>query len=232
MDNATGAGGLNCTNHLLTIDRCSSLATYSYTTPLNQYPVSGEEFRASCDRISEGLKCLKTNGKCLAPFARRSLTTYTNSRSRHSKKLCANLNDPKTVDFWKASECIKSKNKRPNMIEGEKQLISSIQHLALANGMKWETRLHQACCAASVYKTKTLKDIEPECAKYKSVTDDMLDSMVGELLEAGCPEQPRLTEVCNKLPKLTLAKEWKAASLTGAAIDLVVALSTDEPPKN
>lgn len=222
--------GLNCTNHLLTIDRCSSLATYSYTTSFNPYPTNADEMKASCDRITEGLKCLKTNGKCLSNIARRSLTSYTNSRSRHSKKLCANLNDPKTVEFWKATECIQGKNKRNAMVDGERVLISTIQSLALDKAMKWENRLHQACCAASFYKTKSLKDIEPECTKYKDITEDMLDSMVGELLESACPEAGRLAEICSKLPKLTLPKDWKAASLTGAALDLIVALA-DNPKK-
>lgn len=114
------------------------------------------------------------------------------------------------------------------MIESERLLISTIQGLATNSAMKWDSRLHQACCAASAYRTKALKDIEPECSKYKNVTEDMLDSMVGELLESACPEQPKLSEICSKLPKLTQAKDWKAVSLSGAALDLIVALS-DNP---
>lgn len=184
--------------------------------------------KASCDRIAEGVKCLKTNVKCLSSLSRRSVTAYTNSRSRHSKRLCANLNEPKTVDFWKSTECIRGKNKKNSMVDSERVLISTIQYLSTARDMKFEIRLHQACCAASFYKSKALKDIEPECSRYKNVTEEFLDSMVGELLESACPEQPKLSEICSKLPKLTLAKDWKAVSLSGAAVDLIVALS-DEP---
>lgn len=185
--------------------------------------------KASCDRIIEGLKCLKIHGKCLSSVARRSLTSYTNARSKHSKKLCSNLNDVNSVDFWKAAECIKSKNKTEIMVKDERELISSIQMLSLKNTtMKWEERFHQACCAASVYKSKVLNDIKPECTKFETTTEDMLNSMIGELLETACPEQKRLDDICPKLNKLILVKNWKAVSLTGAALDLIVALS-DEP---
>lgn len=116
------------------------------------------------------------------------------------------------------------------MIASEKELITSIQKVTLDANMKWEERFHHACCAASNYKIKALKEVEPECSKYKIVMEDMLNSMVGELLESACPEQNRLNEICAKLPKLILAKEWTAVSLTGAALDLIVVLADN--PKN
>lgn len=135
------------------------------------------------------------------------------------------MQDAKTTEFVKASECINNKNKKDLMIASEKELISSIQMLAVSTNMKWEDRLHQACCAASYYRTKNLKDIEPDCSKYKPVFEDMLNSMVGELLETACPEQNRLHDICSKLPKLVITKEWKAVSLTSAALDLILSLS-------
>lgn len=94
--------------------------------------------------------------------------------------------------------------------------------------MKWDDRFHQACCSAAAHKIQVIKDIEPQCSKYKVSVDDMLNSMIGELLEAACPESNRLAEICSKLPKLVITKEWTAASLTGAALDLIVALA-DNP---
>jgi len=116
------------------------------------------------------------------------------------------------------------------MVAFERELISTIQTLAANSAMKWDERFHQACCAASNYKVKVLKGSEPECGKFKVTTEEMLDSMVGELLESACPEQNRLKDICSKLSKLTLDKEWKAVSLTGAALDLIVALADN--PKN
>lgn len=117
------------------------------------------------------------------------------------------------------------------MIASERDLISTMQMLAVNKTMKWEDRFHNACCAASRYKEKVIKDLEPECSKYKDIQDDMLNSMVGELLESACPESTRLNEICPKLTKPTLAKDWKAASLTGAALDLIIALA-DNPKNN
>lgn len=111
------------------------------------------------------------------------------------------------------------------MIASEKDLISSIQFLAINDTMKWDERFHSACCVASAYKIKVLKDIEPECARFKEAQEDMVNSMVGELLESACPEAGKLSEICAKTPKLTLTKEWKTGSLTGAALDLIVALA-------
>lgn len=221
-------GGQNCTNHLQVIDRCSSLATYSYTTDFNQYPNNSLELKASCDRIGEGLKCLKLNAKCLSPIARRSLQSFAGARSRHSKKLCLNLNDPKTIDFVKASECVVKANKKPLMIASERELISAIQMLATNTSMKWDERFHSACCAASGYKVKAIKELEPECGKFKETQENMLNSMIGELLETACPEQSRLNDICGKLAKLNLPKTWKAVSLTGAALDLIVALADNK----
>lgn len=116
------------------------------------------------------------------------------------------------------------------MVANEKELISTIQMLTKNTTMKWEDRFHQACCSALAYKTKVLVDIEPECTKFKGPIEDMMDSMVGELLDSACPDQPRLNVICAKLPKITLNKEWKAVSLSGAALDLIVTLSDD--PKN
>lgn len=222
--------GQNCTNHLQVIDKCSSLATYSYTTSFNQYPINAIELKNSCGRFPDALKCLKTNGKCLSNIARRSLTAFSNARSRHSKKICANLNEQKAVDFWKSNACIKDSNKRTQMIATERELISTIEHLVTNTSLKWEERFHSACCAASSYKVKLIKDLEPECGKYKEAQEDMMNSMVGELLETACPEANRLSELCQKLPKLTLAKEWKPVSLTGTSLDLIVVLS-DNPKK-
>lgn len=220
----------NCTNHLQIIDRCSSLSTYSYTSQSNQYPNTTTEMRASCDRIGDGLKCLKTYAKCLSPIARRSLNSFSGARSRHSKKLCANLDDPKTIEFVKVSQCVVRAGKKPLMVASERELISAIQMLAKNTSMKWEDRFHGACCSAANYKIKVIKDFEPECTKLKNSQDDMLNSMIGELLESACPEQERLKEICAKMAKLNLPKEWEAVSLTGAALDLIVALADN--PKN
>lgn len=222
------SNGLNCTGHIKIIDKCSTEATYSYTSDLNKYPANAGEMKASCDRINEGIKCLKLYGKCLKSVAKRSLSAYANARSKHSRKLCANLNDPKTIEFYKAAECVKTKNKIDIMVLDEREIISSIQYIALNVTMKWDERLHQACCAASVYRSKVLKDIEPECAKFKDTTEEMLNSMVGELLESACPEQNKLNELCPKLTKLNLAKDWKAVSLTGASLDLIISLTDSE----
>lgn len=137
------------------------------------------------------------------------------------------MNDPKTIAFLKSAECIRNSNKKNVMVAGEKELISSIQMLASNKTMKWEDRFHNACCAASSYKTKALKDIEPECSKYKDAQEDMLNSMIGELLESACPESARLNQVCAKLGKLTLLKEWKSGSLSSAALELIVSLADD-----
>lgn len=184
--------------------------------------------KASCDRISDGLKCLKTYGKCLSSVARRSLNSFSASRSRHSKRLCASIQDAKTVEFIKSNECIGSNKKLNLMIDSEKELITTIKMLATNATLKWEERFHHACCAASRYKIKVLGDIEPECSKFKVTTEEMLDSMVGELLESACPESTRLKEICTRIGRIDFVREWRAISLTGAALDLIVVLA-DNP---
>lgn len=207
------------------------MATYSYTTSFNQYPQNQVEMKLSCDRIGEGLKCLKIYGKCLnSTVTKRALIAFSGARSRHSKKLCANLNDQKALDFWKASECIRSKNKRDSMVASEKELISSLQFLTAATSMSWDERFQQSCCAATNYVSKVIKAIEPDCAKYKSTYEDMMSSMVGEVLDSACPEQARLNEICPKLKKIVVTKEWRPVSLTGATLDFITALADN--PKN
>jgi len=143
--------------------------------------------------------------------------------------LCANLADPKTVNFLKLVDCIDKTNKKALMATVEKELIGSIQSLASNKTMKWDEKFHGACCSAFVFRNKALKYIEPECGKFKDAQESMINSMVGDLLEAACPEPSKMDEICPKLPKLVLAKEWKPASLTGAALDLIIVLS--ETPK-
>lgn len=113
------------------------------------------------------------------------------------------------------------------MIADERELISTIQLLASSTEMKFEERLHQACCAANAYRIKVMADVAPECLKFMNAYEDMLQSMVGELLESACPDSDRLKEICPKLPKLVLAKDWKPTSLTSAALNLIISLSQD-----
>lgn len=206
------------------------MITYSYTTPFNPYPQNQIEMKQSCDRIGDGLKCLKLNGKCLGNgLAKRALSAFSSARSKHSKRLCANVNDQKSVDFWKAAECIKSKNKRELMVFSEREFISTLQMLAVNTTIKWEERLHQACCGALDYGNRVVRDTEPDCVKYKGVYEDMMDSMIKDVLDSACPDQSRLNEICPKLTRLKTSKEWKPVSLARAALELVIALA--ESPK-
>lgn len=220
--------GHNCTDHLKIIDRCSSMATYSYTATINQYPQTKAEMKISCDRITEGLKCLKVHGKCLSNLARRSLGAYTTSRSRHSKRLCSNLNDSKVSDFMKAAECIRKENKVKPMVDSESQLISNLQFLSENTTLKWDDRFYQACCAASKYRIRSLKALEPQCTQYRSPTEDMLNSMIGELIDSVCPEDKKLNDYCVKQPEFQVPQDAKLSSLTKASIDLIVILADSD----
>lgn len=115
------------------------------------------------------------------------------------------------------------------MIASEQKLIQTLQLLAVNTSMKWDDRFHQACCSADKYRDIVLVDMAPDCDRYKPATEDMLNSMVGELLETACPEKARLAAICPKLAKLTINSDgWKAASLTGAALDLIISLADDK----
>lgn len=223
--------GQNCTNHRAIIDTCASQATYSYTSTINTYPITLSEMRVSCGRITDAVKCLRTNGKCLNQLAKRSLTAYSQARSKHSKRLCANLNDAKTLDFMKLNECVRAKRKEPTMIELERELIIMLQHLAASTNMEWNDRFHRACCAADEFQTRASKTIEPECIKYKSSHDEMLESMVGELLEVACPEKSRLNDICAKLTRINLPKTWRPVSLASVTLDLIISLGDTEKDK-
>lgn len=219
------SNGQNCTNHLQIIDRCSSMATYSYTATLNPYPQTMNEMKTSCDRIGEGIRCLKVHVRCLHSLSRRSLNAYTTARSRHSRRLCANMNDQKVTEFIKASDCVRQKGKLASMVGDEKELISNLQSLAVNSTMKWDDRFHRACCAASKYKNQVLIHLEPQCNQYKTITEDMLNSMVGELLEAACPDDRRLVEICAKQPVFKVPDSWQGGSLTRAALDVITILA-------
>lgn len=184
--------------------------------------------KSSCDRIAEGLKCLKAHSKCLNALAKRAVVAYVSGRSKHSKRLCADINGAKAIDFWKSADCIKSSGKQKVMIAGEKELISTFQAIAANKTMKWNDRFNGACCVASKYKVQTIKNIEPECVKYQETNEDMMNSMIGDLLDAACPEQLKLAEICNKIPKITPIKEWIPTSMTKAGLDLIVALEESQ----
>lgn len=181
--------------------------------------------KLSCDRIGEGIKCLKVNVRCLHSLSRRSLNAYTTARSRHSRRLCANVNDNKVLDFIKAQDCIRSKGKIESMIKTEKELICNLQELAKNETLKWDDRFHQACCAANKYKIQVLHHIEPQCQQFKTTTEDMVNSMVGELLEAACPDERRLVDICARQPVFKVPEIWAGGSLTRAALDVITILA-------
>lgn len=192
---------------------------------MNQYPQTKLEFKSSCDRITEGLKCLKVYGKCLSSLSRRSLASYTSARSRHSKHLCSNINDSRVGEFIKASECIRRENKTKQMVDRESQLIVNLQTLANNQTIRWQDRFYQACCAATRYRTKAIEILEPQCKQFRIPTEDMLNSMVGELIDSICPDGKKLNEYCVKQPEFQVPPNSKPSSLTKAALDLIVMLS-------
>ncbi|KAG9509021.1 hypothetical protein GZH46_02471, partial [Fragariocoptes setiger] len=237
---------INCTNHLDTIDRCSSLSTYSFVTSFNPYPRSANEVKQSCQRINDGLKCIKVQSKCLSSVARRSLQSFANGRSRHSKKLCANPDGEASKKFYQTFDCI-LRNKGGEFAKSERDIIQSIEAITKAK-LAWKDRFNHACCAASNFKEtyryishksiidsfpfaylrekRSLKDIGPQCVAFRSTAEEMVDSIVGELLDTACPDQQRLRQVCPSLGKLEpAAGTWKAVSLTRAALELVIVLS-------
>lgn len=66
-----------------------------------------------------------------------------------------------------------------------------------------------------------IKTIESACPNDVAPQEELLNSMIGDLVDTGCPEASRLNEICPKLPKVKLPEKWKPASLTGAALELV-----------
>lgn len=111
------------------------------------------------------------------------------------------------------------------MIETEKELICNLQSLSQNETIKWDDRFHQACCAANKYKIQVLRHIEPQCAQFRATTEDMVNSMVGELLEAACPDDRRLIDICSKQPLFKVPETWTGGSLTRAALDVITVLS-------
>lgn len=167
----------------------------------------------------------------MTSLARRSLNSYATTRTRHSKRLCTNINDSKVSEFIKASECIRKENKTKTMFDSEGQLISNLQALAQNTTIKWQDRFYQACCAASRYRVKALKALEPQCDQFKGSTEDMLNSMIGDLIDNVCPDEKKLAEYCAKIPEYQTPADAKLSSLTKAAIDLIVMLADTSDEK-
>lgn len=132
------------------IDTCASKATYSFTTPTNHFPKNSDDLRKSCDRIQEGLNCLKIYNKCLIPVAKRTIQTFINGRTRHSRMLCKNPNSANSIEFIEGFDCL-YKNKKNKYFESEKELILTLQLITRRNDWDWEKKFHRACCSANLY---------------------------------------------------------------------------------
>lgn len=217
-----------CENHIQVVDKCATMATYSFVNPLNPLPTNVNEMKPTCNRINEGLKCLRARTKCFAGFTKRVLIVYTNSRSKHSKSWCNNLSAPQTTLFFRSNQCIKERNKSPRLLIAEKNFISKLQRLTNMT-MKWEQRFHSTCCVAESYRLQVIKEVGDGCPEFVTPHEDLINSMIGEMLEAVCPDANRLKEICSKLPKVDPLDVWKPKSLTGAALDLIEVLSRDDP---
>lgn len=149
---------MNCTNHVEIIDRCSSLATYSFTTSFNSFPKNDQEFRRSCDRIGDGLKCLKVQGKCLSSVARRTLQSFQNGRQRHSKKLCGNMDGESAKKFQQTFACLdKVSIMFPMFFSGK--LHRKIDNLLINNA-------HRSLCPSSKISSRNQNTLKANERSY------------------------------------------------------------------
>lgn len=98
---------VNCSQITDVLDRCGALASYSHTIPGSEYPTSIDELREACPRHNEGLHCLRQHVRCLKPLTKRAILSFIESRRKHVKKLCTNLNGEAARDFTEAFACIK-----------------------------------------------------------------------------------------------------------------------------
>lgn len=83
-----------------------------------------------------------------------------------------------------------------------------------------------------MYRTQVIKEVGDGCPGLVTPHEELINSMIGEMLEAVCPDANKLKEICAKLPKVDLLEVWKPKSLTGAALDLIEVLSRDDPSKS
>lgn len=206
------------------------MAAYSFVNPVNPFPANINEMKPTCNTINEGLKCLRAQSKCFVGFTKRVVIVYTNSRSKHSKSWCNNMSGPQATLFYRSNQCIKDRNRQPGLQVAERGFIGRLQKLTNMT-MKWDQRFHQTCCLADAYRNQVMKEVGQGCAELVTPHEDLINSMIGEILEAVCPDANKLKDICPKLPKIDPPSVWTPKSLTGAALDLIEVLSRDEPKK-
>lgn len=182
---------------------------------------------SSCKRQTDALKCLRAYSKCLQPLSRQVLIAMVNSRQRYNKKICSEKPTEAATKFLELSQCMES-----NKVTVEKGLQAELNSIVIPESIvnskidSVQERIKHSCCSVARVRKEFMDATVPHCKQYSQVASDIIDSYLAETVGIICPDfESKLRHECEKLPKLSVAKETTSRYFVRPILNVVQTLA-------
>lgn len=127
-------------------DSCILAIIFSYKYQSARPPISIEELRRRCQVETEAFKCIRDKTKGGPSMIRRGLLSIVQTRQRHHKKVCTNLESAQSKRFVDGMRCTVEKRFK-QFHESDERLVNTLEAIVHRNYNDSAAELKQFCCA-------------------------------------------------------------------------------------
>lgn len=110
-----------------------------------------DEFRVSCKRQLDAVKCIKEGTKNSPALVRRAMATFANQQQQHNKKYCSSFTSPQARQSVEILKCI-NRNKAVAYSREEQAFANSLLQLRSKNMTDSALELKYICCSLYTFR--------------------------------------------------------------------------------
>jgi len=217
---------VDCKQSSEIIDECGLQQGFSYRFPEYLYPTNHTYLLSSCKRQSDAFKCLKAYAKCLPPLSKQVLLALVSSRQKYNKRVCVDKPNEASAKLLEFSQCMR--DDKSLMEKGQLAEVNAIVAPEALVNLKIDNvaeRLKQSCCSVARSRKEFMETIIPGCKQYSQVAAELIDSYLADTVGIICPDFERLRNECDKLPKITYAKQANSRHFIRPIMNVVQTLA-------
>jgi hypothetical protein len=217
---------VDCKQSQEILDECGLQQGFTYRFLEYGYPLNHTALLGSCKRQADALKCLKVYAKCLPPLSRQVLLAMVSSRQRFNKKICVEKPNETSSKVVELAQCMR--NDKALWDKGAQAEVNAIVTPEAIVNHKTDNvaeRLKQSCCSVARARKEFMESIMPGCKQYSSAASETIDSYLADTVGIICPDFEKLRNDCERLPKLTYAKQPNARHFIRPILNVVQTLA-------
>lgn len=142
----------------------------------------------------------------------RGVKTFLQHRSRHTKKVCANLNSETSKSFVAAMKCIMD-NKFAVYNKADSLFANRVAEIERLNFRDSATELKYLCCSLVELRRDMSDNLGAQCSQHKLVVEEMASSIITSDLSLICEDKEKLlAEVCPSIKPLNVTGNFNPSS--------------------